>query len=152
MAGGASSYHDEEPGAGMITDINVTPLVDVTLVLLIIFMVTAQLIVERGISMETPKTVSGGPVKSPLAISIDEDRVLYVNGEHYPDLAGARAVIRKEVAKDKDVKAIISADTNVPHGDVMKAIDLVKLSGVTRFALASDPIGSEQGEQEEAEK
>jgi len=48
--------------------------------------------------------------------------------------------------KDAELKAIISADTNVPHGDVMKAIDLVKLSGVTGFALARDPIGVEDEE------
>ncbi len=146
MAGTASQYQDEEAGAGMINDINVTPLVDVTLVVLIIFMVTAQLIVERGITMETPKTVSGNSVKSTLAVSIDEDRVLYVTGEHYDDLALARAEIHNQLVREPELKAIISADTNVPHGDVMKAIDLVKLAGVTRFALASDPLDADQEE------
>jgi len=143
MAGG-TAYHDEDSGTGMISDINVTPLVDVTLVLLIIFMVTAQLIVERGISIESPKTASGAEVKSTLAVTIDKQRVMYVNGETYADPAAARRVIEDARAKNPEVKAIISADTTVPHGDVMKAIDMVKLAGVTKFALASDPLPPEE--------
>jgi biopolymer transport protein ExbD len=141
---GAATYQDEDSGQGMITDINVTPLVDVTLVLLIIFMVTAQLIVERGISIESPKTASGAEVKSTLAVTIDKERVLYVNGETYADAATARAVIEDALAKNAELKAIISADTTVPHGEVMKAIDIVKLAGVTKFALASDPLPPEE--------
>ncbi len=146
MAGGASQYHDEDPGSGVISGINVTPLVDVTLVLLIIFMVTAQLIVERdrGISIERPKTASGEDVKVELAVTIDDQRVLYVDGKHYDDPAAARAVVEKAVAGNPEVKAVISADVNVPHGDVMRAIDMVKVAGVTRFALASDPLSKEK--------
>ncbi len=141
---GQATYQDEETGSGMISDINVTPLVDITLVLLIIFMVTAQLIVERGISIESPKTASGAEVKGTLAVTIDKQLVLYVNGETYSDPAAARRVIEDAVMKKPDVKAIISADKSVPHGEVMKAIDMVKLAGVTKFALASDPLPPEE--------
>jgi biopolymer transport protein TolR len=144
---GTAVYRDEDSGEGMISDINVTPLVDVTLVLLIIFMVTASLIVERGISIETPKTASGAEVKSTLAVTIDRERVMYVNGENYGDTANARAAVEAALAKTPELKAIISADKTVPHGDVMKAIDMVKLAGVTKFALASDPLPEEEEEQ-----
>lgn len=144
MAGGGT-YHDEDAGSGMIANINVTPLVDITLVLLIIFMVTAQLIVTRGIKIETPTTKSGAAVKErkPLVVTIDRERKLLVNGDAYPSDDAIKAFIRKLVAdnkqnpENKPLKAIITADKVVPHGDVMHAIDVVKLSGITRFALTT---------------
>jgi biopolymer transport protein TolR len=141
MAGG-SSYQDED-GLSAISDINVTPLVDVVLVLLVIFMVTATMIVGRGIELEEPKTASGTDVRSTLKVSIDKNRVLYVNGAPFDDMELARqavAATRAEAERPAEVKAIIEADTNVPHGDVMRAIDVVKLAGVTKFALSSRPL------------
>jgi biopolymer transport protein ExbD len=139
---GSSAYHDEDPSGAAIVDINVTPLVDVCLVLLIIFMVTAQLIHEhdRGITMERPKTVSGTPVKTKLSITIDRDRVVRIGKTVYSDMAAAQAVLEKEVLDNPDIKAVISADVTVPHGDVMRVIDIVKDAGVTKFALGSDPL------------
>ncbi len=149
MAGG-SVYQDEDGGGGTISDINVTPLVDVTLVLLIIFMVTAKLIVARGISVDSPKTKAGKDVKGTLAITVDKDRHLYIGPKRYDDRDAATAEIARRVkqteAKAKalgekiDVKAIISADKTVPHGDVMRAIDIVKSGGVTKFALTTEPL------------
>lgn len=139
MAGGGS-YQDEDSGVGAISDINVTPLVDVTLVLLIIFMVTAKLIVARGISVDSPKTASGSDVKSTLQITIDKERVVYVNGDAYSELDVAQARVAEMREGNPELKAIISADKGVPHGDVMTVIDFVKLAGVTKFALASDPL------------
>ncbi|HTM20627.1 MAG TPA: biopolymer transporter ExbD [Kofleriaceae bacterium] len=139
---GAGAYHDEDPSGQAITDINVTPLVDVVLVLLIIFMVTTELIhkYDRGITMERPKTVSGNPVKTKLSITIDRDRVVRIGKTIYSDLALAQADIEREVLDNPDIKAVISADVTVPHGDVMRVIDIVKDAGVTKFALGSDPL------------
>jgi biopolymer transport protein ExbD len=138
MAGGAS-YQDEE-GMSAISDINVTPLVDVTLVLLIIFMVTAKLIVARGIAVDLPKTASGDEVKSTLQVTIDKQRTLYVNGQEYATIDAAQARVVEVRRDNPDVKAIITSDATVPHGDVMRVIDFVKQAGVTRFALTSDPL------------
>ncbi|WP_428268032.1 ExbD/TolR family protein [Haliangium sp.] len=138
---GSSLYQDEE-GQGAISDINVTPLVDVVLVLLIIFMVTAKLIVARGIQVDSPKTASGEEVKSTLQVTIDRDRILYVNGDRYDSVESAQARVEEMHAQDAELKAIISADRAVPHGDVMRVIDFVKLAGVTKFALTSDPLDS----------
>ncbi len=140
MAGG-SMYQDDDQAA--ISDINVTPLVDVTLVLLIIFMVTAKLIVARGISVDSPKTASGDDVKSTLQVTIDKERKLYVNGEPYTSIEAAKKEVKKKSDANPELKAIITADSSVPHGDVMTVIDFVKLAGVTKFALTSDPLGTE---------
>src|SRR4029453_3690263 len=86
---GTSLYQDEE-GSG-ITDINVTPFVDVVLVLLVVFIVTAKLIVARGIEIDKPKAATGGEVQSTLRVQVDKDGQVFVNGIKYltnPDAIG----------------------------------------------------------------
>ena len=135
MAGKSSAGYQDE--AAVISDINVTPLVDVMLVLLIIFMVTAPMIAARGITVDKPKTVSGTQVPNQLTITIDKDHALYVNGSRASDSAAAQQLVAVESAKDPEVRAIIQADRAVTHGDVMEVIDMVTQAGVTHFALAT---------------
>lgn len=138
MAGGASGYHDDEPGSGAITDINVTPLVDITLVLLIIFMVTARLIVARGIQVEKPKTVAGGEVKGKLELTIRPGPEWFINGERVTDKSVIVATTRKMYEQDNSLRPLITADERVPHGQVMEIIDAVKGVGVERFAITTE--------------
>ncbi|HVX96927.1 MAG TPA: biopolymer transporter ExbD [Polyangia bacterium] len=138
MAGGASFGGGDEDNAPIV-GINVTPLVDITLVLLIIFMVTASYIVSPAIKVDLPKAASGSDqTKSTLSITISKDNALYLNGERTSD---ARIVdyIHGELPKNPELQAIIAADKIVSHGDVIHVIDLVKRSGVHRFALNVDP-------------
>jgi biopolymer transport protein ExbD len=129
MAGGAQD--DEE----MISGINVTPLVDVVLVLLIIFMVTATYIVKETIEVDLPRAASGGEtVGTTLNFVLDKEGTLYVDGEETTHPA-ARALVKRAVAEDKDTRAIIAADRALSHGQVVELIDLVKSEGLTRFAI-----------------
>jgi len=137
VAGGANFGGDDEMQT--IVGINVTPLVDITLVLLIIFMVTASYIVSPAIKVDLPKAASGSEqTKTTLSITISKDNAVYLNGERSSD---ARIVdyIHGELPKNPDLQAIIAADKVVSHGDVIHVIDLVKRSGVHRFALNVDP-------------
>ena len=137
MAGGASfgSDGDVQP----IVGINVTPLVDITLVLLIIFMVTASYIVNPAIKVDLPKAASGTEqTKTTLAVTIAKDGAVYLNGERSSD-AKIVDYIHGELPKNPDLQAIIAADKVVTHGDVIHIIDLVKRSGVHRFALNVEP-------------
>jgi biopolymer transport protein ExbD len=128
---------DNEPQ--MISGINVTPLVDITLVLLIIFMVTATVIVNAGIKVELPKAASGtDQTKTTLALTLMKDGTLYLNGEKTTDQAVTRYV-SDTLTRSPDLQAIIAADRVVPHGDVVHVIDLVKRAGVRRFAINVDP-------------
>jgi len=132
VAGG--TYQPEDEG---INEINVTPLVDVVLVLLVIFMVTAPAIAKRGIAFQEPQTVAGTTLQSPLEITISADRTISINGEAVADLDAARARVASVRQELPEVKALITADIRVPHGDVMALLDAVKLAGVHRFAFAS---------------
>lgn len=136
MAGGSSLYKDDDDAP--ITDINVTPFVDVVLVLLVVFIVTAKLIVARGVEIDKPKATSGGDVQSSLRVSIDQSGALFVNGDKYEDDTKAIARIA-EIAKATDKpKAIIAGDRRSAYGGVMRAIDLVQKAGVTAIALENE--------------
>ena len=130
----ASSYYRDDDSAG-ITDINITPFVDVVLVLLVVFMVTAKLIVSRGVEVDKPKAAIGGDVESPLRVSVKADGTLFVNGDVYPDDAAAIARIKDIAATSAKPKALIAGDSASPYDKVMHAIDLVQRAGVTAIAL-----------------
>ena len=135
MAGGASD-NDEDVIAG----INVTPLVDVVLVLLIILMVTAQYAAEKDtIPMDLPQAQSGDTaVPSTLSVSIDKDGKFFLNAEPL-ELEQLRAKVRDAHAKDHDTRAVIAADGRVSHAQVVKIIDLLRQEKVTKFAINVRP-------------
>ena len=136
---------DDEPGSQIISGINVTPLVDITLVLLIIFMVTATVIVNAGIKVELPKASSGAAeTKTTLALTLTKDGALYLNGDKSTAEAVSR-YISTTLPHNPDLQAIIAADRAVPHGDVVRVIDLVKRAGVRRFAINVDPQSAAAG-------
>jgi biopolymer transport protein TolR len=143
VAGGAAFGEGDDNGQ-MISGINVTPLVDITLVLLIIFMVTATYIVNPSIKVDLPQAASGtDQMKTTLGLTLMKDGALYLNGERSSDAAVAR-YIATTLPGNPDLQAIIAADRAVPHGDVVHVIDLVKRAGVRRFAINVDP-GVEPG-------
>jgi biopolymer transport protein ExbD len=130
MAGGASDNDDDG-----INGINVTPLVDVTLVLLIIFMVTATYIVKETIEVELPRAAHGGEtVQKTFAVLITKDGQSYLNGVPADDAALATAV-REAKAKGEDIQAIVGGDKSATHGAVTHILDVLKGAGVTRFAI-----------------
>jgi biopolymer transport protein ExbD len=131
MAGG-SFYSDSDEG---ITDINVTPFVDVVLVLLVVFMVTAKLIVARGVEIDKPKAATGGEVQSTLRVSVKKTGELYVNGNEFKSDAEAVARIKELASRVDKPKAIIAGDREGAYANVMRAIDLVQQAGVTAIAL-----------------
>ncbi|MFZ9888344.1 MAG: ExbD/TolR family protein [Myxococcota bacterium] len=137
MAGSAKSDDD----SGLISEINVTPLVDVMLCLLVIFMVTTSYVVADSLKVDLPEASTGDatePSTVMLTYTVDEatnERSLYLNGEK-SDREKIRTHIRAELAAGKkDVQAVIAADKSASHGEVIGLIDLVKQEGITKFAL-----------------
>lgn len=131
MAGGASDNDGDE-----ITGINVTPLVDIVLVLLIIFMVTANFIVKETIEVDLPRASKGDEktLQTPVMLTMDKDAKIFFDGVE----TSGDALMQKmkdAVAKDKEVRAIISADQSLNYGKVMNLIDMVKGAGIAKFAL-----------------
>ncbi len=125
----------EDGGDDMIAAINVTPLVDITLVLLIIFMVTSTYVVREAIEVDLPRAASGGETVGPtLAFALDREGKLFLDGAP-ATLDAAREAVRAALARSPEARALISADRAVSHGRVIEVIDLVKQEGLTRFAI-----------------
>ena len=136
MAGGANFDDDE---GGVITEINVTPLVDIMLVLLIIFMLTANIITQQSIGVELPNAVTGETVESTtVAFTIDSEANVFLNGEATNE-AQMRDALPILVKESDDIQAIIAADKSVSHGKVIWLIDLIRQLGIEKFALNIDP-------------
>jgi biopolymer transport protein ExbD len=136
VSGGAGGDDGE-----IISGINVTPLVDVMLCLLVIFMVTTSYVVADSLKVDLPEASTGDstePSTVMLTFIIDPEtraRVLYLNGEP-SDETKVRAHIKTEIAAGKkDLQAVIAADQKVSHGEVIHLIDLVKQEGIIKFAL-----------------
>ena len=135
MAGGTNGGGDES-----ITNINVTPLVDITLVLLIIFMVTATFIVAPSIKVELPKAVTAeSSDPQTFAIVLTQDGKLFLNGalSTEPKIID---YIRRRVVEKPDIQVVISADKKVYHGDVVHLIDMVRHNGVSKFAINVESV------------
>jgi len=128
----ASAKMDDDDG---INEINVTPLVDVMIVLPVKFMVASIYIVKDAIEVDLPKAASAGEtLDTTLSIVIDREGRLYLNGRPTPDDIIAQTC-ETASAKDPNAQAIIAADQNVKHGDVIRVIDLIRTNGLTRFAI-----------------
>ncbi|MGZ3775260.1 MAG: ExbD/TolR family protein [Pseudobdellovibrionaceae bacterium] len=121
-----------------IADINVVPLVDIILVVLIIFMVTAPLFMKPTINVNLPKAASGDKTApSKLNIALTADGRINLNGSFVNEDA-VKTKATEEATKNVDVQAIISADKDVPHGKVVGILDIVKGAGVKKFAISID--------------
>ena len=154
MAGGANMDDDDE-----ITGINVTPLVDIMLVLLIIFMVASNYIVKESIEVNLPKAATGeedNAENNALALIIKKDGSLYLDGK--PTNYEAIGAASRALAKKRDPIALIAADRDTSHGAVVKLIDLVRVNGLTSFAINIDPerdpvvVEPAEQDQEDAEQ
>jgi biopolymer transport protein ExbD len=124
---------------GIISEINVTPLVDIMLVLLIIFMLTAHLLTKQAIEVELPRAAQSSSLPpTTLAITLKADGALFLNDQPVTP-AALRDAIKAAVAKDPKTQAIVAGDKKVSHGRVVWVLDTVKALGITQFAIQIDP-------------
>jgi len=122
-----------------ITGINVTPLVDITLVLLIIFMVTAKLIAGQSVPLDLPKAATAGATQTVFTVEVDADAHVSANGRPVADRAALQGEAKKALASDSSLRVLVSASTRSSHGSVMQVVDSLRQVGVTRIAFAADP-------------
>lgn len=118
-----------------IVGINITPMVDVMLVLLVIMMVSAVYIVSQSLKVELPKTsTSDQPASSPLSVTVTKDGKYYFDQKPI-DEAGLMVELRNAKRKNADVSLVVLADREAYYGEAVHVIDLAKVSGITKFAL-----------------
>ncbi len=122
----------------IITGINVTPLVDVTLVLLVILMVTASYVASKSIPMELPHSATSESTPTTLTVSIDKEGKTYLDAEAIDEVQ-LQQRIRAAHQADPETRAVIAADGRVNHAQVVRVMDLLRREDVTEFAFNVDP-------------
>jgi biopolymer transport protein ExbD len=126
---------------GTVTGINVTPLVDIMLVLLIIFMVTARLTSESELKIQLPKAAAAGAsATASLTVALDAKGELRLMDAPV-DKAGLLASLSREAKGNPGVRVTVAADGRVPYQSVVEILGAIKKAGVTRVALAADKAG-----------
>ena len=139
----ASAQRDDDDG--MISGINVTPLVDITLVLLIIMMVTAKIIVSQALPLELPKAATGQQVQLVFGIDVRQSGDVTIDGKPVADDTEILVRAKAALDKNKDLKAVIRAENAVPHGKIMRVLDLLRQANVNKIAFGITPIMPEPG-------
>jgi biopolymer transport protein ExbD len=126
--------------SGAITSINVTPLVDITLVLLIIFMVTAKLIVSHNaLPVELPKAATGSEVQEVFSIVLTAKGQTQLNGSMLDGDDALLPQARAAADANKEVRAVIQADGSVEHRRVMHVLDLLRTAGISKIGFGVVP-------------
>jgi biopolymer transport protein ExbD len=132
---GFSSQRPNQP----ITGINVTPLVDITLVLLIIFMLTAKLVVSRAMPLDLPSAATGNEVQEVFSLSLTAAGATSVDGRPIADSSELLRLARAAQQRNPELRAVLRADGRVPHERVLHAMDVLRQAGVSRIAFAVNP-------------
>ncbi|MGC9195075.1 MAG: protein TolR [Syntrophobacteraceae bacterium] len=125
---------------GMVSEINVTPLVDVMLVLLIIFMVTAPMM-THGVDVKLPQSAAPAiPTKSErLVVSVNSDRKIFINEQQVDldEFASKLAAINQNRPNPEGV--FLRADDSIPYGYVMQVMGLIRQAGISKIGMVTEP-------------
>jgi biopolymer transport protein ExbD len=136
MAGGSSSQANDDG----ITGINVTPLVDITLVLLIIFMVTTKIVLNQTVPLDLPKAATGtSDVQTVFSIVLATDGRVLVDSNEVPNDEAILGLSRNALVAHPDLRVVIKADAAVTHGRVIHVLDLLKQAHVSKIAFGVVP-------------
>jgi biopolymer transport protein TolR len=131
---------DGGENGGVIGGINVTPMVDIMLVLLVIFVVTAKIIVTPAVPLDLPHAAHGEEVQVVLSIILPVRGPILVNGAAVTDDASFERLARGALAGSPELRAVIQADGEVAHRRVVHLLDELKGVGITRVAFGALPF------------
>lgn len=133
-------------GGGPIVGINMTPLVDIALVLLIIFIVTAKLVVTPSVPLDLPHATRSEEVQTILSVIVSSAGDVYANGAPMADEGALSALARQHLARDPQIRVVIAADGAVAHRKVIGVLDTLRVAGVSRVAFGVSPEGTGEDE------
>ena len=136
---------ERNPGARPISDINMTPLIDVMLVLLVIFIITAPLM-SSSLKLDLPKTEGAQPSDAPafVAVALDAQGQLYL-GERPLTHEALALELRQAARRDPGIEVQLRADAAVPYGRVAELIALLQDAGLSRIGFVTEPAAAASG-------
>ena len=133
MAGSSASDN------GIVAGINVTPLVDITLVLLIIFIVTAKIIDTPAVPLDLPKASQVEGVQVVFSVVMPVTGPVLVDGVPVPDEDTLIQRAREALQREPDLRAVIQADGDIPHRRTLRMLDTLKKIGISKVAFGALP-------------
>lgn len=123
----------------IISEINITPLTDVMLVLLVIFMVTTPLLVMESFKIKLPRATSAEPqIETGITITIAPGDILYLNGKQV-GMDELKGLLPERLAISRDKAIVIKADKTIYHGTVVKVLDTARKAGAVKLSIATEP-------------
>lgn len=129
---GLSKENNDE----IMSDINITPLVDIMLVLLIIFMLVSSIVDMNGITVELPHAATGEDLRTrTVSVMISKSGDYYLNGEKITTAGELRHLLSLKKQENTNVQVIIAADKKTYHEEVVRVIDMVRTLNISRFAI-----------------
>ncbi|MGZ3423957.1 MAG: ExbD/TolR family protein [Polyangiales bacterium] len=130
-----SSPQADEDG---IVGINVTPLVDITLVLLVVFMVCAKLIAGQAVPLDLPKAATAGETQTMLTVTIERDGKVSIDGHSIDSDDKLRQAGRAALTRSHDLRTVVQASSAASHGSVLHVVDELRQVGITKIAFAAE--------------
>lgn len=121
-----------------IVGINVTPLVDIVLVLLVVFMVTAKLLPSSAVPLDLPRAATAGAVQSVFAVSIDAEGHASIDGAPVRSDADLRSRAAEALRRNADLRTVVQASRRTSHGDVVHVMDELRGAGITKIAFGAE--------------
>jgi biopolymer transport protein TolR len=129
----------EQRLGGALSEINVTPFVDVVLVLLIIFMITAPMMI-RGIDVQVPRTETRNvQPEERLILTVTKDKMIYLDDQQIT-LGRLQKVLTGLQKRNPKAAVFLRADEKVPYGVVVQVMDAVKKAGIDRLGMVTEPL------------
>jgi len=128
--------HPSEEDAGIMSEINITPLTDIFLVLLIIFMVTAPALIQQGPKVDLPGSSTKGETLTGVTITLTEEKRIFVNGKEVT-YAQLPSVLKEELPKTTQKEVILNADKNLVLAEIIRVMDLARKGGAQKLAIAT---------------
>jgi biopolymer transport protein ExbD len=135
---------DESTGEDIVAEINITPLTDIFLVLLIIFMVTTSVISSQGKEVDLPNSVVANQTPSGVTVTVTAGDEISVDGKivRYEDLGAA---LKAALANSREKVVVLRGDRSVVLGRAVGILDIAQQAGATGIALATKPPGRKSG-------
>ncbi len=127
-------FHDKDNEP--VSEINLTPLIDVTMVLLIIFMIVSSFVTKQTIKIELPKAASSSEAKiKNISIVVSSEGNYFLSGKKIVSLEELKSKIRDAKQKNPDIQVIIAGDKKVRYGKIVTVIDLLRKEQIYNFSI-----------------